>query len=73
MTSLENGQEGDFFTYAQGLRVNSACTAAIIHRMFYVSIHDFYDQDTNLKLQYMTHNIKIYKTMIQSSIFFFLL
>ena len=28
MTSLGKGQEGDFFMYAQGFRVNAACTAA---------------------------------------------
>ena len=44
MASLEIGQEGDFFTYAQGCRINAACTAAslAINKMTrYVSIHVF--------------------------------
>ena len=41
-TSLGNGQERDFFTYAQGFRVNAVCTASSPAKMMcYVSIHVF--------------------------------
>ena len=48
--------KGRFFTYAHGFRVNAACTANK-HTQDYVLCHS-----TCTKLQYMKHNIKIYKT-----------
>ena len=38
--------------------------------MYYVSIHVFKTKMPNFKHQYMKHNIKVYKTMIQLSIIF---
>ena len=70
MTSLGNGQKGDFLRMhrilGQTLPAPRHHLLTMIHKMMcYISI-----QDAGFKLQYMKHSIKIYKTMIPLSMIF---